>query len=205
MPGFGDTAVIALIALLLFGPKKLPVLARQLGKLMAEFRRASNEFRSQMEEELRIAEQTDRQKEVAALEAASANKISPPSEPDATPHTPPPAPNFASPEESDRVADTHTEFASADDMRYTETSAVTDTPVSEAYTGASSEPGENNVTAMPIATSGDLNMMPPETGLPVARSNSAASSNDSPPVEATPPATHTSTHDAELEPETLHG
>ena len=48
MPSFGDTALIALLALLLFGPKKLPELARQLGKLMGEFRRASNEFRMQM-------------------------------------------------------------------------------------------------------------------------------------------------------------
>ena len=70
MPGFQDSAVIVLLALLLFGPKKLPVLARQLGKLMADFRRASNEFRTQMEEELRISEQADRQKQVAAIEAA---------------------------------------------------------------------------------------------------------------------------------------
>ena len=60
MPGFGDSAFIVILALLLFGPKKLPVLARQSGKLMADFRRASNEFRSQMEEELRISEQADR-------------------------------------------------------------------------------------------------------------------------------------------------
>ena len=45
-----------ILALLLFGPKKLPELARQLGKLMADFRRASNEFRTQMAEELRISE-----------------------------------------------------------------------------------------------------------------------------------------------------
>ena len=62
MPGFGDSAFIILLALLLFGPKKLPVLARQLGKLMGDFRRASNEFRTQMEEELRISEQAERQK-----------------------------------------------------------------------------------------------------------------------------------------------
>jgi len=42
MPGFEDSAIIVLLALLLFGPKKLPVLARQFGKLMADFRRASS-------------------------------------------------------------------------------------------------------------------------------------------------------------------
>jgi TatA/E family protein of Tat protein translocase len=45
MPSFQDSAVIFIIALLLFGPRKLPELARQLGKLMGEFRRASNDFR----------------------------------------------------------------------------------------------------------------------------------------------------------------
>src|SRR5580658_5666386 len=71
MPSFQDSAVIFFIALLLFGPKKLPELARQLGKLMGEFRRASNEFRMQMEEELRLSEQAEKQKQIAALEAAA--------------------------------------------------------------------------------------------------------------------------------------
>ncbi len=59
------------LALLLFGPKKLPQLARELGKWVGEFRRASNEFKMQMEEELRMAEQADRQKQAAAIEAAA--------------------------------------------------------------------------------------------------------------------------------------
>ena len=71
MPSFQDSAVIFFLALLLFGPKKLPELARQLGKLMAEFRRASNEFRMQMEEELRIADQEEQRKKIAAMEAAA--------------------------------------------------------------------------------------------------------------------------------------
>ncbi len=71
MPSFGDSAFIFILALLLFGPKKLPELARQLGKLMAEFRRASNEFRQQMDEELRLADQAEQQKKIAAMEAAA--------------------------------------------------------------------------------------------------------------------------------------
>ena len=67
MPSFADSAVIFILALMLFGPKKLPQLARQLGKLMAEFRRASNEFRMQMEDELRIEEQKEHQKKVDAI------------------------------------------------------------------------------------------------------------------------------------------
>src|SRR5260370_31996428 len=52
MPSFGDSAFIFILALLLFGPKKLPELARQLGKLMAGFRPASNEFRLPLDEAL---------------------------------------------------------------------------------------------------------------------------------------------------------
>src|ERR1700722_4231164 len=71
MPSFQDSAILVFLALLLFGPKKLPELARQLGKLMAEFRRASNEFRMQMEDELRIADQEEQRKKIAAMEAAA--------------------------------------------------------------------------------------------------------------------------------------
>jgi sec-independent protein translocase protein TatB len=59
------------LALLLFGPKRLPVLARELGKWVGEFRRASNEFKMQMEDELRMSEQADRNKQIAAMEAAA--------------------------------------------------------------------------------------------------------------------------------------
>ena len=58
-------------------PKKLPELARQLGKLMGEFRRASNEFRMQMDEELRISDQAEQQKKIAAMEAAAPPVIPP--------------------------------------------------------------------------------------------------------------------------------
>jgi sec-independent protein translocase protein TatB len=55
-----DTVFIFVLALIIFGPKKLPEIGRQLGKLVGEFRRASNEFKFQIEEELRQVELTDR-------------------------------------------------------------------------------------------------------------------------------------------------
>lgn len=71
---FGDYTFIFLLALVLFGPKKLPEMGRQLGKLLAEFRRASNEFKFQIQEELRNMEEEERKKKLAdslALAAAS--------------------------------------------------------------------------------------------------------------------------------------
>ncbi len=88
MPSFSDSIFLFVLALLLFGPKKLPVLARELGKWVGEFRRASNEFKMQMEEELRLAEQEERQKQIAAMEAAA--PVAQPVEEAPHPHLPEP-------------------------------------------------------------------------------------------------------------------
>jgi len=52
----GEMIFLFFLALILFGPKKLPEMGRQIGRLMNEFRRASNEFRSQIESEINAAE-----------------------------------------------------------------------------------------------------------------------------------------------------
>ena len=129
MPSFQDSAFIILLGLLLFGPKGLANIARQIGKLMGEFRRASSDFRNQMEDELRVSEQADQQKKIAAMEAAApptprifAEIASDLPEPD-HPHMPPPEP------------------------------VITPEP-------------------LPIASSGQLDLMPPATGLPVPRGRS---------------------------------
>ena len=49
---FSETIFLFFLALIVFGPKKLPEIARQVGKFMNEFRRASNEFKSQIEQEI---------------------------------------------------------------------------------------------------------------------------------------------------------
>jgi sec-independent protein translocase protein TatA len=54
--GMPELIVIFLIALVIFGPRKLPELGRSLGKSLAEFKRASNELRSTLEEEIRMEE-----------------------------------------------------------------------------------------------------------------------------------------------------
>ncbi len=51
--GFPEMLFIFLLALIIFGPKKLPEIGRQIGKALAEFKRASNEFKYQLETEMR--------------------------------------------------------------------------------------------------------------------------------------------------------
>jgi sec-independent protein translocase protein TatB len=49
---FGETIFLFFLALIIFGPKKLPEIARQVGKYLNEFKRASNEFKAQIEQEI---------------------------------------------------------------------------------------------------------------------------------------------------------
>jgi len=55
--GWQETVFIFLLALLLFGPKKLPELGRTLGKAITEFRRASNELKATFDREMKSLEQ----------------------------------------------------------------------------------------------------------------------------------------------------
>ena len=55
--GMPEMLIILVLALIIFGPRKLPELGRSLGKSLAEFKRASNELKSTLEEEIRLEEQ----------------------------------------------------------------------------------------------------------------------------------------------------
>jgi sec-independent protein translocase protein TatB len=59
--GFSETIFLFFLALVIFGPKKLPEIARQVGKALNEFRRASNEFKAQIESEISQLEMENRQ------------------------------------------------------------------------------------------------------------------------------------------------
>ncbi len=50
--GFPEMIFLFMLALLIFGPKKLPEVGRQIGRALNEFKRASNEFKSQIENEI---------------------------------------------------------------------------------------------------------------------------------------------------------
>ena len=76
--GMADSLILMVLALVVFGPRRLPQIGRQIGKLMYEFRKASNDFKFQMEEELRNAEDAERrQKEEERLRAMA---LAPPAE-----------------------------------------------------------------------------------------------------------------------------
>jgi sec-independent protein translocase protein TatB len=81
--GMTDSLILMVMALVVFGPRRLPQIGRQIGKLMYEFRKASNDFKFQMEEELRNSEEADRRKKeeerqrsLAALAAAEQASVS---------------------------------------------------------------------------------------------------------------------------------
>jgi sec-independent protein translocase protein TatB len=138
MPSFPDSIFLFVLALLLFGPKRLPVLARELGKWVGEFRRASNEFKMQMEDELRLSEQADRNKQLEAMQAAA-------------------------PVAAAITAETVTaETSGAETVAVESVAAVEESPA------AGYEVVDGVKTAVPIAVSGELKIMPPATGLPVA-------------------------------------
>ena len=75
--GMPELLIIFVIALIIFGPRKLPELGRSLGRSLAEFKKASNELRSTLEDEIRL----DEAKEAAA-------KQTPAAAPSATPASP---------------------------------------------------------------------------------------------------------------------
>jgi sec-independent protein translocase protein TatB len=74
--------VLFIVVLVVFGPQKLPELARSLGKIMAEFRKASTDFKGAFEEEMRDLERqallAERKKAAEAAASATAAQSSQP-------------------------------------------------------------------------------------------------------------------------------
>ena len=64
--GFSEMVVLVLLALVLFGPKRLPEIARQMGRFVAEFKRASSDFQNQIHQEINKLELEETSKAIAS-------------------------------------------------------------------------------------------------------------------------------------------
>ncbi|ABF41680.1 sec-independent translocation protein mttA/Hcf106 [Candidatus Koribacter versatilis Ellin345] len=78
--GMPEMLFIGILALLIFGPRKLPEIAREVGKFMAEFKRAGNEFKHQIESEIQQIEleeqiKKDAERREAALKEAETKRL----------------------------------------------------------------------------------------------------------------------------------
>ena len=79
--GMPELIVIFVIALIIFGPRKLPELGRTLGKSIQEFKKASNELRSTIEEEIRLEDQRESAKPAVPVSSTTTASTTP------VPHT----------------------------------------------------------------------------------------------------------------------
>lgn len=166
-----DSFILMVMALVVFGPRRLPQIGRQIGKLMYEFRKASNDFKFQMEEELRNAEDADRRKKeeerqrslaaLAATEQASVSAdppvktLPPPSVvAESEPYPPDTTEASASQESAPRIMPPSVgeTVAAARPGRIPEPSS--ETPA-ESTPATPSEPGRNVESAAPTSQSTD--------------------------------------------------
>src|SRR3981189_3184997 len=83
--GMPELIIIFVIALIIFGPRKLPELGRSLGKSLAEFKKASNELKSTLEEEIRLEDQRINLEASRATSPAAASPIAPDEHPTGEP------------------------------------------------------------------------------------------------------------------------
>jgi TatA/E family protein of Tat protein translocase len=120
---FSETIFLFFLALIIFGPKKLPEIARYVGKTLAEFRRASNEFKAQIEQE------------IANIEVEKRQTILPPS---------PPLAGTASRSLNAAPSETHSPQTSSVQTAPTETPAALASPDDEPLfaTAAAANPAE---------------------------------------------------------------
>lgn len=93
--GGPELFLILVIALIVFGPRKLPEIGKSLGRMMMEFKKASNEFRQTIETEVEADKQREAAKVESRTEPAPANPSTPPADAGAHPPEAHPVPSPA--------------------------------------------------------------------------------------------------------------
>jgi sec-independent protein translocase protein TatB len=147
---FSETIFLFFLALIIFGPKKLPEIARQVGKYLNEFRRASNEFKAQIEQEIQNLEVEERKRTILPPSPQPEGTAS--RTPETTPaQDPTPSESSSSP--------THSESITGE-SKPAQTSATL------------AAPGENSGSASPVAE-------PATEALPVADAVPSSTSQES--------------------------
>ena len=155
--------VLFIVVLVFFGPHKLPELARGLGKLMAEFRKASNDFKMAFEEEMRNIERQNREAEwKKSQEAAEVKRQAElPASASASDSTSEPkilAEHSATPEHAGSPTDAPPQTEIIDPVVSPVSEAVARDSASEIATPENAAPGDNTLD-IPAeeATSSDAN------------------------------------------------
>jgi sec-independent protein translocase protein TatA len=83
--GVQELIIIFVIALIVFGPRKLPELGKSLGRGLSEFKRASNDLRNSLEEEIRIEEEHEKRPRAEPAKAPTPDPVGPRPVEDSTP------------------------------------------------------------------------------------------------------------------------
>ena len=78
--GMPELIIILVIALIIFGPRKLPELGKSLGRSLNEFKRASADLQNTLEQEIKLEEQKEKQPTPPAQPDQSDSRFSPPAD-----------------------------------------------------------------------------------------------------------------------------
>jgi sec-independent protein translocase protein TatA len=73
--GMQEIIVIFILALIVFGPRKLPELGKSLGKGLAEFKKASNELKATWEEEVRLDKEREEMSKILKDTSIEATEV----------------------------------------------------------------------------------------------------------------------------------